>query len=350
MLPCPKCREYMFDRKTNGVVVDLCSGCEGVWLDAGELATLAGTVLDVPKDNPKSRITNLHCPKCYGELLERPYSGDSKVLVDICGRCDGVFLDKGELHQIRKFESKVEESFTPVVRENNRRRARRSEALSAIYHTENPVAKHATVDRARFIRNVYNLLIVTLVVTAIGSLVGMKDGLALRYFWPVLIAEIIVFLITLGVRRVPVVGVVALLTYTFLSGFTIAAVLMRYISIGHGDVIWQAAALTGVIFTGLSVYVHVTKKDFSWMGGMLFAGLIALIVSGIFLIFFGGDFSMFIWSVISALIFSGFILYDTSRIILKYDTEEVVSAVIDLYLDIINLFLDLLRILSYMRR
>ena len=59
-------------------------------------------------------------------------------------------------------------------------------------------------------------------------------------------------------------------------------------------------------------------------------------------------FSIGIWfSWFGAALFSGFILYDTSRIIHKFDTTEVVAAVLELYLDIVNLFLDLLRIMSY---
>lgn len=53
---------------------------------------------------------------------------------------------------------------------------------------------------------------------------------------------------------------------------------------------------------------------------------------------------------LSILTFSGYILYDTSNILTKYETDEVVSAVLDLYLDIINLFLDILRVLSYLKR
>ena len=228
--------------------------------------------------------------------------------------------------------------------------AQRKEALSAVYGTANPVAKQPVLDRTSFIEKVYGLLVITLLVTAGSAYYGVTSGLAAKYFWPAVAAEIVVFIIALFVRRVPVINMVTLFAYTLLSGFTLAAALVKYLSSGHAVIVWEAAALTALVFTVLSIYVHITKQDFSWMGGMLLCALLILIVSGIALLFMGGAFSWFVWSAISAFIFCGFILYDTSQIILKYQTEEVVSAVIDLYLDIINLFLDLLRVLGYLSK
>lgn len=350
MLPCPKCKGYMHARRQRGVEIDLCAECEGVWLDEGELARLAGTKRDVPATGEEMTVTRFACPRCGSTLLCQRYSSEHELMIDICGECNGVYLDKGELYKVRAIGECVDTVFTPKRRSRYRGRVRRARALSAVYGTENPVAHHSARERVEFVRKVYGLLILTLIVTAIGSVVGMTRGIALRLFFPALIAEIIVFLIALAVRRKPGINLVVLFVYAFLSGFTIAAVLTIYAAAGLSAVIWQALALTALIFGGLTAYVFITKKDFEWLGGMLFVALIGLLVSGFVLIFTGGAFGHFLWSVIGAVVFCGYILYDTSRIILKYDTTEVVGAVLELYLDIVNLFLDLLRILAYLRR
>lgn len=351
MLACPKCTNYMFPGRKKGVQIDCCSSCSGIWLDKGELATIAHTPQDIPgaPQMLKSTPTNYPCPRCGSKLNEHPYSTGGELLVDSCTGCSGVYLDRGELEKIEGLAKQINEVFTPQWQTQSKSQAKRNEALSSVYKTERPAAKASKLDRNAFIEKVYFLLVATLVTTAGSAYWGVVSGLAHKYFWPAIIAEIIVFIIALIVRRTPVINMITLFSYTALSGFTLAVVLERYLEKGQGEIIWQAAALCALIFGILSMYVHITKQDFDWMGGILLVSLIMLIIAGIGFMFFPSAFGIFMWSCISAVIFSGFILYDTSRIILKYDTEEVVSAVLDLYLDIINLFLDMLRILSYLR-
>ncbi|MCC7531095.1 MAG: Bax inhibitor-1 family protein [Candidatus Melainabacteria bacterium] len=351
MIACPKCKSYMFPGRKKGVQIDCCSNCNGVWLDRGELATITQTGKDIPDAEPMSKTqTNFSCPRCGSNLNEQPYAANNSLLIDSCTGCCGVYLDKGELEKIQLLAQQIEQVFDPKWQNDSKSRAIRSEALSSIYKTESPVSKASQSDRSSFIQRVYMLLIVTLLVTAAGAYYGVTTGLAVKYFFPALIAELIVFFIALGVRRMPVINMVVLFTYTSLSGFTLACVIERYLSRGQADIVWQAGVLCAVIFGVLSTYVHVTKKDFDWMGGFLFVALIGLILTGIAFFFWPNSFAMFAWSCISAFVFSGFILYDTSRILLKFDTNEVVSAVLELYLDVVNLFLDLLRILSYLRK
>ena len=97
--------------------------------------------------------------------------------------------------------------------------------------------------------------------------------------------------------------------------------------------------LTASVFISLTTYVMVTKKDFSFLGGGLFAALLILIVWGIMNSIF--DFGLggrMVFSLIGALIFVGYILYDTSLIIHHYGPDDYVIAAVTLYLDIINLF------------
>ena len=103
----------------------------------------------------------------------------------------------------------------------------------------------------------------------------------------------------------------------------------------------QALLLTAAVFLSLTTYVHVTKKDFSWMGGALFAGLMILIVWSFMSMLFGATFGGVghtVFALIGALLFCGFILYDTSNLLHLYGPDDYVEASIALYLDIINLF------------
>ncbi len=347
-LACPKCNSYMFPALKRRVQIDCCANCSGVWLDKGELATIYNTPLDMPREGQEavSEPTSYHCPRCGGALSEQFYSSQDTLLVDVCEECKGVYLDKGELDKIRTLSQEVDSFFPPTYQDAISQKAKKNERLSSVYKTAKPVAKLPLNERAIFIKKVYVLLIVTLITTAIGAYVGIASGLGLQWFLPAIIAEVVVFLAALWQRRTPIVNMILLFVYTSLSGFTMSAVLSKYLSTGHGAIVWQAATLTACVFTVLSMYVHLSKKDFSWMGGMLITSLFLLVITGIILIFCGNSFSVFLWSAISALLFCGFILYDTSRIILKYDTNEVVAAVLDLYLDIVNLFLDLLRVMG----
>jgi modulator of FtsH protease len=115
-------------------------------------------------------------------------------------------------------------------------------------------------------------------------------------------------------------------------------------------VVSEASLLTAAVFVSLSAYVHITKKDFSAWGGMLFTGLIVLIVASVIGLFFlSSSAYQLTLSAISAIIFSGFILFDTSRLVRGGETNYIMAA-LSLYLDVLNLFLDLLRLLSSDRR
>ncbi|KAF7025974.1 hypothetical protein CFC21_038117 [Triticum aestivum] len=113
-----------------------------------------------------------------------------------------------------------------------------------------------------------------------------------------------------------------------------------------GKVILEAGILTIVVVLSLTAYTFWAArrgKDFSFLGPFLFASLMILLVFGFIQIFFPlGKLSHMIYGALAALIFSGYIVYDTGSIIMRYKYDEYVWAAVTLYLDIINLFLGLL--------
>lgn len=211
-------------------------------------------------------------------------------------------------------------------------------------------AEASVSDRIAFIRKVYALFFAA-TLFAIG---GVVLGLA---FPPLMIlaAEhpIIMFIVMIGavmgaqaVRHVPGVNLAALFGFTTLTGVIISPVLY-VIGRTNPASILQAGVMTVAIFGGLTAYVFVSRRDFSFLRGMVTVGLVVVIGAGLMNIFFVGSLGLgFAISVAALLLFAGFVLYDTSNIIRRYPTNEYVAGALSLYLDAFNIFLALLRILN----
>ncbi|NWI16785.1 LFG4 protein, partial [Crypturellus soui] len=112
------------------------------------------------------------------------------------------------------------------------------------------------------------------------------------------------------------------------------------------SVVLQAFILTTAVFLGLTAYTLQSKRDFSKFGAGLFACLWILILSGFLRLFFHSESVEVVFAAAGALLFSGFIIYDTHLLMQRLSPEEYILASINLYLDIINLFLNLLRMLD----
>ncbi|XP_019496065.1 PREDICTED: protein lifeguard 4 [Hipposideros armiger] len=133
-----------------------------------------------------------------------------------------------------------------------------------------------------------------------------------------------------------------------LFGFTLLESLSVAFAVTFYDVyiILQAFVLTTAVFLGLTVYTLQSKRDFSKFGAGLFAVLWILCLSGIWKVFFYSETMELVVAAMGSLLFCGFIIYDTHSLMHRLSPEEYVLAAINLYLDIINLFLHLLRFLE----
>lgn len=205
-------------------------------------------------------------------------------------------------------------------------------------------------DRIAFIRKVYALFFAATLFAIGGVLLGLA-------FPPLMILAvehpIIMFIAMIGgvmgaqaVRHVPGVNLAALFGFTTLTGVIISPVLY-VIGRTNPASILQAGVMTVAIFGGLTAYVFVSRRDFSFLRGMVTVGLVVVIGAGLMNIFFVGSLGLgFAISVAALLLFAGFVLYDTSNIIRRYPTNEYVAGALSLYLDAFNIFLALLRILN----
>ncbi|HEX8557130.1 MAG TPA: Bax inhibitor-1/YccA family protein [Pyrinomonadaceae bacterium] len=216
-------------------------------------------------------------------------------------------------------------------------------------------AAHAGVaERMGFIRKVYALFFAATLFALGGVGVGFMFPPVMMWIiahpWLSIIALLGGVMGAQAVRLTPGVNLLALFAFTTFTGVFISPLIALYTRLNPAS-IWQAGLLTVGIFGGLTAYVFVSKKDFSFMRGMVTTGLIVVVLAGLLNVFIVGSSAMaFGISCAALLLFSGFVLYDTSNIIRRYPTNEYVAGALDLYLDAFNIFLALLRILNAGRR
>ncbi|KJR29986.1 BAX inhibitor protein [Vibrio navarrensis] len=206
----------------------------------------------------------------------------------------------------------------------------------------------STLQTNKVLKNTYFLLSMTLVTSAIAAMATMAMGISPIVALVMQLAAIGILFFALPRSINSSMGIVWTFVFTTLMGGALGPMLTYYASIPSGPtIIAQALGLTGMVFLGLSAYTITSKKDFSFMRNFLVAGLIIVIVAAIINIFVGSTLGQLVISSVSALVFSGFILYDTSRIVRGEETNYV-SATISMYLNILNLFTSLLSILGIM--
>jgi len=217
------------------------------------------------------------------------------------------------------------------------------------------VAEAAPDIRATYIRKVYGYFFLT-VLTAIlagAAISSSEQGLQMAFSlrWPIWIGGLILAWVLGVAQKQTGTNTVLLFVFAAATGIMVtpAVYMANQVAPGVG---LQAAILTGGVFGGLSWYAWFSRKDFSFLGGFLFAGLIGLILTGLLFIFFPqmGNTINIIYCLVGVLIFSGYVLYDTSRILYRYPPNLVIPAVVALYLDILNLFMFILRLLTSSQR
>ncbi|RKF58235.1 Protein lifeguard 4 [Golovinomyces cichoracearum] len=208
----------------------------------------------------------------------------------------------------------------------------------------------ATVDiRMAFIRKVYAILTVQLVATAMLSgisffSVSFRSWIQENQWilWVSLIGAIGFMLLTYWKRKSYPSNLIFLAGFTAFEAYSVAVITSFF----ESKIVLQAVALTAAIFIALTIFACQTRYDFTSWAPYLFGGLWGLMIFGLMASFFPSTTTELIYSGLSALIFSGYILVDTQFVMRHYHVEEEIAAAISLYLDIINLFLAILRLLN----
>ena len=202
----------------------------------------------------------------------------------------------------------------------------------------------------RVLRNTYMLLAASMVPTVLGALLGVQMNFSFMATNPMM-----GFLIFLGIAMAFMfgiqktkdsgMGVVLLLGFTFFMGLMLSNILQAALHFSNGGtLIAMAAGGTGAIFFTLAGIASTTKRDFSGIGKFLFAGVILLLVAMLANIFLHISAMSLAISAIAVVIFSAYILYDINRIVHGGETNYI-TATLAVYLDVYNIFVNLLNIL-----
>ena len=203
----------------------------------------------------------------------------------------------------------------------------------------------AAVSTNKVLRNTYMLLGITLLFSAITAGISMAVGLPQG---AALILSLVGFGLLFVVNKTAdsSKGLVAIFAFTGVMGAALGPMLNFYLAMPGGPaLVLQALAGTAVVFFGLSAYALTTRKDFSFMGGFLMIGLIVAVVAMIANIFLAIPALSLTISAAVIMIMSGLILFDTSRIINGGETNYI-RATVSLYLNIYNLFIHILHLLT----
>lgn len=203
-----------------------------------------------------------------------------------------------------------------------------------------PVSTDSTASR-RVLRNTYALLSMTLLFSAAvaslslalalpapGLLITLSGSLGLLF---------VVYRLKSSAWALP-----AVFAFTGFMGYTLAPLLARTLAMpGGGQIVTMALAATGATFLALSAWALTSRRDFSFMGGFLFAGMVVALLAGLGAVFLQIPALALVVAAMVALLSAGLILFETSRIVTGGETNYVLATV-GLYISVFNLFSSLL--------
>ncbi|MGF7535063.1 Bax inhibitor-1/YccA family protein [Bacillus mexicanus] len=203
----------------------------------------------------------------------------------------------------------------------------------------------STQNRSMFQKVLYTF-VVTLLIATVGLYIGQFVPAALMI--PLAIAELIMIIAAFWLRRRKAVGYTFTFLFSVISGVTTYPIVSHYASMAGAQVVLLAFGATFGIFAVMALIGSKTKKDLSFLSTFLLVAVLAMIFVGIFGIFVPlTSAAMLAYSFIGAVVFSLYIVYDFNQMKRMHITEEDVPLLaLSLYLDFINLFINLLRILG----
>lgn len=207
------------------------------------------------------------------------------------------------------------------------------------------------VVRNRVLRNTYWLLALSMIPTVLGAWIGVASGFTLMAGSPglsILIFFAVAFGFMYGIEKTKNsgMGVVLLLAFTFFMGLMLSRLISATLSFSNGPaLIMYAFGGTAAVFATMASIATVSKRDFSGMSKFLFVGVILLILASVANIWLQMPALMITVSVIAIGIFSAYILFDVQRIVNGGETNYV-TATLAIYLDVYNVFANLLALLG----
>ena len=197
------------------------------------------------------------------------------------------------------------------------------------------------------VRNSFILLALVLGVAAAGAGIGLFSGLSWSLgMWVLFMVAFIggPFAIR-AVRGQAAIGMT--FAWAGLIGFLLSPMVSAYASLpGGSTIVLNALATTAVLFTSLAAYAVVSRRDFSFLGSFIFAGLIVVLIAIVANIFLRLPMLSVTISAVTVMLMSGLILYDVSRL-LRDGANSAVDIVVSLFANIVVLFSHLLSLFSF---
>jgi modulator of FtsH protease len=180
---------------------------------------------------------------------------------------------------------------------------------------------------------------------ALGAAGGLNTDLAgSSFIWFIAMFGLVFAVQALADR--PGIGMALFLAFGVCTGIVIAPVIQALGQSGDQYIVYEALAATAATTGGITVYARTTSRDFSRLGGWLFAGLIGVVVAMVIGLFIQSTGFQILISAAACVLFSLFLLYDIQRVTATATTQgNAIRIALKIYLDIFNLFLNLLSIL-----
>ena len=203
-------------------------------------------------------------------------------------------------------------------------------------------------ERATLVRRTYSLVFVSILFTVAGSMFALSQPSVLNavaaHPWISMLATFAPLFLVMRARDVFPANIALVLLFTFAMGVMISPALYIYGQQQPG-IITQAAVTTIGAFAVLTGYAFISRRDFSAWGSFFIVGVWVVVGSSLLNIFFfrNPGFEVAI-SAVTVLVFSGLLVFDTWRIRNVYGPDEYVGAAVNIYLDLLNMFMAILRI------
>lgn len=206
----------------------------------------------------------------------------------------------------------------------------------------------SSLEANKLIRNTYTLLSMTLAFSAVTAGIAMAMNMPPLPWYITLIGYFGLLFLTSALQN-SVWGLASVFALTGFMGLTLGPIIGMYLTMfsnGH-QLVMMAFGSTAAVFLGLSGYALTTRKDFSFLGGFLFVGILVAFLAGIGAIIFNMPGLSLAVSAMFVLLMSGLILYQTSDMVHGRETNYIMATV-TLYVSIYNLFLSLLQLFGLM--
>ncbi|MBK8250615.1 MAG: Bax inhibitor-1/YccA family protein [Gemmatimonadetes bacterium] len=212
-----------------------------------------------------------------------------------------------------------------------------------------PIVVRTGAERATLVRRTYTLVFASVLVTMAGVWFAMGQP---RIMEAVIRHPIITMLCTLAplfiamkMRNAFPANLGLVFLFTFVEGIAISPIVYLY-SKTNPALIGQAGILTGSTFGALTVYAWLSRRDFSAWGSFFMIGVWVLIATSLLNLFFQNETASLWISGATVMVFGGLLVFDTWRIRNLYGPDDYVAAAVNIYLDLLNMFLAILHLLG----